>query len=72
MTHPTYTQPHYLMPFFGYDRLPEELANVSKPFGELASFIDTELSHENKCKEIALQKLLEAKDAAIRAALFDL
>lgn len=55
--------------FFKYDHLPAHLQAVSKPFGDLASALLTEQS--NPEREVALRKLLEAKDAAVRAVLVD-
>ncbi len=60
----------YLMQFFKYDHLPEHLQAVSKPFGELAEQINATLP-ENPEKTVALRKLLEAKDCAVRALLFE-
>ena len=59
----------YLMQFFKYDHLPEKLQAVSKPFGDLAqNLVDTLPS--NPERSTALRKLLEAKDCAVRALLF--
>lgn len=58
-----------LMQFFAYAHLPEHLQAVSKPFGELAEKIESELP-SNPEKTVALRKLLEAKDCAVRALLF--
>ena len=60
---------HYLMQFFAYEHLPEHLQGVSKPFGELARQI-TETLPDNPERTVALRKLLEAKDCAVRALLF--
>jgi hypothetical protein len=59
----------YLMQFFAYAHLPEHLQKVSKPFGELAELIVKELP-KNPERTVALRKLLEAKDCAVRAQLF--
>lgn len=45
--------PEHISQFFGYEHLPVRLQKVSRPFGDL----------------VALRKLLEAKDAAVRAKL---
>lgn len=58
-----------LMQFFEYAHLPEHLQAVSKPFGELAKQIDETLP-SNPEKTVALRKLLESKDCAVRAILF--
>jgi len=57
------------MQFFAYDHLPPEVAEISKPFSELARTIHDTLPH-NWQTTMALQKLLEAKDCAVRAKLF--
>lgn len=57
------------MQFFQYAHLPEKLQAVSKPFGELAEKIVAELPR-NPERTVALRKLLEAKDCAVRALLF--
>lgn len=58
-----------IMQFFGYDHLPKHLQMVSKPFCELAEWVHTELP---RCAErtVALRKLLEGKDAAVRTLVF--
>lgn len=58
-----------IMQFFAYQHFPEGLAAVSRPFGELASRI-VEVCPRNPERTVALRKLLEAKDAAVRARLF--
>ena len=57
------------MQFFEYAHLPEHLQAVSRPFGDLAKQIDGMLP-PNPEKTLALRKLLEAKDCAVRALLF--
>ena len=52
--------------FFSYDHLPEPLQDVSRPFAELAERIVSFLPR-NPERTVALRKLLEAKDAAVRA-----
>lgn len=56
-----------VMKYFCYSHLPPKLQNVSKRFGELAEYVDELPACPQKF--VALQKLLEAKDAAVRAAL---
>jgi len=58
-----------IMQFFGYSHLPEHLQEVSKPFCELATSIVESLPR-NPERTVALRKLLESKDAAVRARLF--
>jgi hypothetical protein len=55
-----------IMQFFEYGHLPAELQTISKPFGELAERITLTLPR-NPERTVALRKLLEAKDAAVRA-----
>ena len=59
----------YLIQFFAYAHLPEHLQAVSRPFGELAAKI-VETLPRNPERTVALRKLLEAKDCAVRALLF--
>ena len=59
----------YLLQFFAYSHLPEHLQAVSKPFGELAAQL-VETLPRNPERTVALRKLLEAKDCAVRALLF--
>lgn len=54
--------------YFEYKHLPAELRVVSAQFYNLALFIVNEVQ-DSEQRQIALQKLLEAKDAAVRAAL---
>ena len=55
--------------FFAYSHLPEHLQQISRPFGDLATQI-LETLPRNPERTVALRKLLEAKDAAVRAKLF--
>lgn len=57
----------HIAQFFQYAHLPPHLQAVSKPFAELAGVI-AELPR-NPERTVALRKLLEAKDAAVRAKL---
>lgn len=56
----------HIMQFFAYEHLKEPLQAVSKPFGEMAQNIVDTLPR-NPERTVALRKLLEAKDAAVRA-----
>jgi hypothetical protein len=58
-----------ILQFFKWEHLPEHLQSVSRPFGELAERIVLSLPR-NAERSVALRKLLEAKDAAVRASLF--
>jgi len=55
--------------YFAYQHLPPHLQAVSKPFGEIAEMVVQTLPR-NAERSVALRKLLEAKDAAVRALLF--
>lgn len=57
-----------ILKFFAYVHLPERLAKVSRPFSELAEHIYY-TQPAGAERSTALRKLLEAKDAAVRAAL---
>ncbi|MEY2831659.1 MAG: hypothetical protein RLZZ574_917 [Cyanobacteriota bacterium] len=70
MTHPNYSQPHYLMQFFAFDHLPKPLQMISRPFCELADAIDQTSADDNPEKTMALRKLLKAKDCAVRASIY--
>lgn len=61
-------QPEHIAQFFSYAHLPPHLQEVSRPFGELAQQIIATLPR-NPERTVALRKLLEAKDAAVRALL---
>lgn len=57
----------HIMQFFVYDHLPPHLQEVSMPFCSLATALVEGLPR-NPERTVALRKLLEAKDAAVRAA----
>lgn len=70
----------HIIQFFAYEHLPPKLQAVSKPFCELARMIvgnEPELTGKsiefplprNPERTVALRKLLEAKDAAVRAVI---
>lgn len=58
-----------MMQFFAHGHLPLHLAQVSAPFCLLAEQIVATLP-SNPERTVALRKLLEAKDCAVRALLF--
>lgn len=62
--HPATAQ---VLRFFAYEHLPEHLRDVSKPFCVLAHELASSLQGPELT--VALRKLLEAKDCAVRAAL---
>lgn len=58
-----------ILQFFAYGHLPQNLADVSAPFHTLAHTMVAALPR-NPERTVALRKLLEAKDCAVRALLF--
>ena len=60
--------PDHIEQFFAWQHLPPHLQEVSKPFGQLA-FTILETLPRNPERTVALRKLLEAKDAAVRAVV---
>ena len=57
-----------MLKYFTYEHLPEHLQKISKPFCDLANeFAAMDLNGPEVT--VALRKLLEAKDCAVRAAL---
>ena len=57
-----------VLQFFSYEHLPSHLKEVSKSFSELANKVAE--GPQNPETTVALRKLLEAKDAAVRALLY--
>jgi len=57
-----------MLKWFEYAHLPEKLQVVSSRFGELAERL-TMVIEPGPERTVALRKLLEAKDAAVRAHL---
>lgn len=60
--------PEPIMRYFRWDHLPAHLQDKSKPFADLAAWIIATLPR-NPERTVALRKLLEAKDAGVRAGL---
>ena len=58
-----------ILQFFAYDHLREDLQAISKPFGDTARWIVENLPR-NPERTVALRKLIEAKDCAVRSFLF--
>lgn len=54
--------------YFQYSQLPPRLQQVSKPFCDVAKWLIAVLP-DNRMSQLALEKLIEAKDAAVRSAL---
>lgn len=57
-----------MLRWFEYEHLPEDLQKVSAPFCELAESM-CRIVAPGPERTVALRKLLEAKDAAVRAKL---
>jgi hypothetical protein len=57
-----------MMKWFSFEHLPTHLQEVSKPFHDLARSLVDSLD-DGPERAVALRKLLEAKDAAVRAKL---
>ncbi len=58
-----------MLKWFAYEHLPKHLQRVSEPYSRLAH----EMVHEvnpGPERTVALRKLLESKDAAVRAAVY--
>lgn len=61
-------QQEHILQFFEFGHLPAHLQAASAPFHELAHNI-VALTPRNPERTVALRKLLEAKDANVRAVL---
>lgn len=61
-------QKEHILQFFAYAHLPQHLQAGSKPFCDLANSV-VDMLPRNPERTVALRKLLEAKDAAVRALL---
>lgn len=57
-----------ILRFFDFEHLPAALAAISRPWHDLAWSLVKTLPR-NAERTVALRKLLEGKDAAVRAAL---
>ena len=76
MTHPNHHQEfsveemvtNPVLGYFSYAHLPDHLKKISKSFCDLARYMIDNLPH-NRERTVALRKLLESKDSAVRAAL---
>jgi hypothetical protein len=63
---PVSASQEHIAQFFDYEHLPAHLQAVSAPFCELAWQI-METLPRNPERTVALRKLIESKDAAVRA-----
>ena len=69
MNHPDlHSSVAHVLHFFKWDHLPDNLQKVSRKFYDLAEEVAYR-APQNPETTVALRKLLEAKDAAVRAAL---
>ena len=57
-----------ILRYFAWQHLTGRLQSVSQPFAEFAARLDETLP-DGPEKTVALRKLLESKDAAVRSAL---
>lgn len=57
-----------ILRYFAYTHLPTQLQTISRPFCLLANQME-DILPKGPEKSVALRKLLEAKDAAVRSAL---
>jgi hypothetical protein len=57
------------MQFFKYEHLPPQLQEVVRPFAVMAAHLVETLPH-NPESTVAMRKLMESKDCALRAYTF--
>lgn len=57
-----------MLKWFAYQHLPDHLQAVSRPFHDLANTIQENISAGPE-RTVAFRKLLESKDAAVRAVV---
>lgn len=57
-----------ILRYFRYDHLPPRLADISRPFSDLAYDVILKQARSPE-RTVALRKLLESKDCTVRAAL---
>lgn len=58
----------HVLRFFAFDHLPQHLKEVSMPFAILARQV-AERAPDSQETTVALRKLLESKDAAVRSVI---
>lgn len=61
--------PDPILQFFSSSHLPPDLQPISETFGNVADWLVATLP-PNPERTVALRKLLEAKDAAVRAKIY--
>ena len=69
--HPPESTVEPMLRWFAFDHLPPMLARVSMPFSRLAQELCNVLPRSAE-RTVALRKLLESKDAAVRCAVADI
>ena len=57
-----------MLKWFAFEHLPLDLQDTSKPFCDVATYLVNSLEPGQE-RTVALRKLLEAKDAAVRCAV---
>ena len=62
------TAPSPILRYFEYEHLPVDLQDISQACANLAHYLETRLPAGAE-KSTALRKLLECKDAGVRAGL---
>ncbi len=65
---PSVTETEPILRFFAFGHLPPPLREVSGQFYDVAMWIVANIPRSDE-RTVALRKLLESKDAAVRAAL---
>jgi hypothetical protein len=68
VAHTGHVEKDRMLKWFQYDHLPQKLADISAEFHSLASTVNKHIEPGPE-RTVALRKLLEAKDAAVRAKL---
>lgn len=68
MTERTRPPRDHIMQYFAFAHLPVRLQGVSQPFCDVAQWIEQSIPR-NPERTVALRKLLEAKDACVRASV---
>lgn len=63
------TEPENILQHFTYEHLPPHLAAVSKIFADAAAQVLVLVPSRDPERTVALRKLIEGKDAAVRAAV---
>lgn len=62
-------RPETILRWFSYDHLPEKLQPTSKVFAELTAIMLAMCPHGSAERTVAFRKLLECKDAYVRACI---